>query len=90
MSDTTVLHQDRALFEEAKGMEDCNDLPIGARVMAPLGDVLYRGVVVEPPTKSLGESMVCVEFVPPVAMMKPFDSVTHTTCPASRLTRGWL
>jgi hypothetical protein len=72
-------------------MEDCIDLPIGARVMAPLGDLLYRGIVVEPPTnQSLGEGMVCVEFMPPMAMIKPFDSITHTTCPASRLTRGWL
>ncbi len=48
-------------------MNQTKGLPINAHVMAPLGDVLHRGVVVEPrPDHPQGEGMVCVELTPPV------------------------
>jgi len=59
--------------------------------MAPLGDVLYRGIIVEPRADHpLVKGIVCVQFTPPVKTMKPFESIDYITCPASRVTLGWF
>ena len=59
--------------------------------MAPLGDVLHGGIVAKPPGgHPLDEGMICVEFTPPVKTMKPYDSIDYITCPANRVTLGWL
>jgi hypothetical protein len=72
-------------------MDDIKDVPINTRVMAPLGDVLHRGIVAEPPADHLGgEGMVCVRFTPPVTTVKPYDSIDYITCPANRVTPGWF
>jgi hypothetical protein len=72
-------------------MEMANDLPIGVRVMAPVGDVLYSGVIAEPPPDHpQGEGTVCVKFAPPVKTAEPFASIDYITCPANRVTAGWL
>jgi uncharacterized membrane protein YfcA len=48
-------------------MEKADSLPLGTPIMAPLGDVLYRGVITEPrEDHATREGMVCVEFTPPV------------------------
>ena len=47
-------------------MNQTKCLPINAHVMAPLGDVLHRGVVAEPrPDHPRGEGMVCVRACAP-------------------------
>ena len=41
-------------------------IPLSTHVMAPLGDVLYRGIVVEPRGGvAPGQGMICVAFTPP-------------------------
>jgi hypothetical protein len=57
--------------------------------MAPLGDVLYRGIVVEPEEgNALGEGMVRVQFTPPIAI-EPSGTIDYITCPAIDVTMGW-
>jgi hypothetical protein len=66
------------------------ELTINARVMAPLGDVLHRGIIVELQADHPGgEGMICVAFTPPVKTITPFDSIDAVTCPASSVTLGW-
>jgi hypothetical protein len=70
---------------------DIKDLPVSTRVMAPLGDVLHRGIVAKPPgDHPLDEGMICVEFTPPVKTMKPYSSIDRVTCPATSVTLGWF
>jgi hypothetical protein len=72
-------------------MGNNNDLPKNTRVMAPLGDVLYRGIVADPRgDHPQDDGMICVEFTPPVKTEKPYDSINYITCPANRLTLGWF
>lgn len=72
-------------------MNDNETLTINARVMAPLGVVLYRGIAVEPRADNpVGEGMVCVKLTPPVTTAKPYDSIDYITRPADRVTLGWL
>jgi hypothetical protein len=72
-------------------MSKNSGLRINTRVMAPLGEVLHRGVIVEPPVgQPAGEGMVCVKFTPPVKTPGPFNSINYITCPASRVTIGWF
>jgi hypothetical protein len=72
-------------------MDDIKDILINTRVMAPLGDVLHRGIVVEPRADHpLGEGMICVEFTPPVTTTRPYNSIDFITCPASSVTLGWF
>jgi hypothetical protein len=68
-----------------------NALVVGTEVMAPIGDVLHRGVISEPPVgQTLGEDFVFVRFTPPMAAAAPFISIEFITCPASRVTLGWF
>nr|WP_294518168.1 hypothetical protein [uncultured Rhodopila sp.] len=72
-------------------MHDVKDLPKNTRVMAPLGDVLYPGIVVESPANEpLDEGMIRVEFTPPVKAEPPFGSIDAITCPVNRVTAGWF
>ena len=72
-------------------MEKANDLPVGVRVMAPVGDVLHRGVIAESPADHpQGKDMVCVKFTPPVKTAEPFTSIDYITCPVNRVTAGWF
>jgi hypothetical protein len=71
-------------------METPGTLPVDTEVMAPLGDVLYRGVVVEAENDHpLGDGMVCVKFVPPIAI-EPSGVISFITCPVSDVTPGWF
>ena len=70
-------------------MDNTKGLPINTRVMAPLGDVLHRGIVAEA-DHPLGEGMVCVEFTPRVKTVRPRGSIDYITCPASSVTIGWF
>jgi hypothetical protein len=65
------------------------DIPINAPVMAPLGDVVHPGVVVEPEGEPQ-PGMVRVKLTPPVITMEPFNSIDYITCPADRVTLGWF
>jgi hypothetical protein len=72
-------------------MHDIKDLPMNTRVMAPLGDVLHRGIVAAPRADHpLSEGMICVAFTLPVTTMKPYASIDYITCPANRVTPGWF
>jgi hypothetical protein len=72
-------------------MDDARNIPINTQVMAPLGDVLHRGVVVEAPgDQPLAEGMICIAFTPPVTTKEPYSSIEFITCPVSRLTLGWF
>ena len=72
-------------------MGDIKDLPVNTRVMAPLGDVLHRGVVVEPRgDHPQGKDTVCIKFTPPVEVEKPFNAIEYVTCPIDRITLGWF
>jgi hypothetical protein len=72
-------------------MDDARQIPINTRVMAPLGDVLHRGVVVQPRSdQPLAKGMVCIAFTPPVTTIAPYSSIDFVTCPASRVTLGWF
>jgi hypothetical protein len=63
---------------------------MNTQVMAPLGDVLYRGIVVEPDgAHSLGKGMVRIQFTPPIAI-EPSGTIDYITCPAKDVTRGWF
>ena len=64
--------------------------PIRTRVMAPLGDVLHRGIVVQPREEDLlSDSMVCVEFTPPIPI-EPAGNIIYITCPTKGVTFGWF
>jgi hypothetical protein len=65
------------------------DIPINTRVMAPLGDILHPGVVVEPDGEAQ-PGMVRVKLTPPVMAASPFRSFDFVTCPADRVTLGWF
>jgi hypothetical protein len=65
------------------------DIPTDTRVMAPMGDVLHRGIVVEPEGDAQ-PGMVRVKFMPPVKTMEPFNSIDYVTCPVDRVTLGWF
>ena len=66
-------------------------IPLDTHVMAPLGDVLCRGIVVAPRGGlAPGAGTICAEFTPPVKAEKPFDSIDYVVCPASRVTLGWF
>jgi hypothetical protein len=72
-------------------MEKANDLPVGVRVMAPVGDVLHRGVIADSPADhSQNEGWVCVKFTPSVKTAEPFTSIDYITCPVNRVTAGWF
>jgi hypothetical protein len=72
-------------------MDDIRALPRNTRVMAPLGDVLYRGIIADPGADCPGgEGVVFVEFTPPVKTMLPYNSIDYITCPADRVTLGWF
>jgi hypothetical protein len=72
-------------------MNDAGKIPPNRPVMAPLGDVLHRGVVVATPSdQSLAEGMIYIAFTPPVTTRAPYSSIDFITCPASRVTLGWL
>jgi hypothetical protein len=70
-------------------MDDGGKIPINTRVMAPLGDVLHRGIVVAP-QEPIAAGMICVAFTPPVTMEEPYSSIDFIICPANRLTFGWF
>jgi hypothetical protein len=71
-------------------VDGAKSLPINTRVMAPLGDVLHRGIVVNPTEdQSLGKGMIRVKFTPPVPI-EPSGSIDYMTCPASNVTLGWF
>jgi hypothetical protein len=72
-------------------MDDIKDLPVNTRIMAPLGDVLYRGIIAElPAAEPRKDAMICVKFTPPVKTMKPYDSIDYIICPIDRVTLGWF
>jgi hypothetical protein len=72
-------------------MSVVRELPMNTRVMAPLGDVLHRGIIAEPQADHpQDEGMICVEFTPPVKTVKPYGSIDYITCPADRVTPGWF
>ena len=72
-------------------MNHARKLPINTRVMAPLGDVLHRGIVVESRSdEPLAEGMICIAFTPSVTTIEPYSSIDFITCPLSRVTLGWL
>ena len=72
-------------------MDAARKIPINTQVMAPLGDVLHRGIVVEPPSdEPLAAGMICIAFTPPVTTIEPYSSIDFITCPVSRVTLGWL
>ena len=66
-------------------------IPLDTHVMAPLGDVLHRGIVVAQRSGlAPGAGMIRVEFAPPVQAEKQLDSIDCVVCPASRVTLGWF
>jgi hypothetical protein len=51
-------------------------------MMAPLGDVLHRGVVVDAPAdQTLAEGMIYMAFTPPVTKMAPDSSSEFHSLP---------
>jgi hypothetical protein len=64
-------------------------IAINMPVMAPVDDVLYRGIVVEPEGEPQ-PGIVRVKLTPPVATMKPYTSIDYVICPMDRVTLGWL
>jgi hypothetical protein len=66
------------------------DLTTNIRVMAPLGDQMHKGIIVEPPPDHpRREGTVCVEFTPPVNAVEPYDLITHITCEVDCVELGW-
>jgi hypothetical protein len=79
-----------AVAEETTRMQHAKEIPADTQVMAPLRDVLYRGVVVGPrEDHPRGNGMVCVKFTPPIAM-EPSGSINYITCPIGDITIGWF
>jgi hypothetical protein len=71
-------------------MADFTDLTTNIRVMAPLGDQMHRGIIVEPPADHpRREGMIYVEFTPPVKAMGSYTMVTHITCETDCIELGW-
>ena len=65
-------------------MHDIKGLPKNTRAMAPLGDVLYPGIVAEPQAEEpLGEGMIRVEFTRPVKAEPPSPGWLAATPPGS-------
>jgi hypothetical protein len=78
-------------IEARTSMAKPDTLAIDTRVMAPVGDVLHRGVIAKPrPGQSLDEGTVFVRFTPPVPAAEPFNAIDFVTCPVSRVTLGWF
>jgi hypothetical protein len=74
-----------------ESVRDLNDLSKNTRVIAPLGDVLYPGTVVEPlADQPLDEGMIRIELTPRVKTVPPCDSITFIFCPLDRVTVGWF
>jgi hypothetical protein len=72
-------------------MNDAGRIPIDTRVMAPLRDVLHRGLVVAPAAdQPLEDGMIYIAFTPPVTMVEPYSSIDFIICPISRVTLGWF
>jgi hypothetical protein len=66
------------------------DLTKDIRVMAPLGDQMHRGIVVEPPADHPWRTgMICVKFTPPVKATEADTVVTYVTCDVERVELGW-
>jgi hypothetical protein len=66
-------------------------LRIGTNVMAPIGYVLYPGIIAQPPDKyPLDKGMVCVRLTPPLQIEGPLTSVDFVTCPVHRVTLWWF
>jgi hypothetical protein len=66
------------------------NLTTNIRVMAPLGEGMHRGIIVEPPEDHPRRSgTICVKFTPPVKVGEPFTEVTHLTCEADCVELGW-
>jgi hypothetical protein len=87
----TALPGLRRRSTEAGLTANIEDLVIFARVMAPLGGAMHKGIIVEPQADHPErEGMICVEFTPPVKAVKPYDSVTHISCEASSVVVGWF
>jgi hypothetical protein len=67
-------------------MPNLAPLKIDAKVMAPIGDVLYPGVVARPPDgHPLDKGMVCVRLTPPLQVEGPLTSIDFVTCPVGRV-----
>jgi hypothetical protein len=47
-------------------------------------------VVETPADQPLAEGMIYIAFTPPVTTMAPYSSIDFISCPASRVTVGWL
>jgi hypothetical protein len=72
-------------------MDDIKNLPVNTRVMAPIGDVLYRGIIAVPRAdEPQRDGTICVKLAPPVNTMKPYDTIDYITCPTDRVTLGWF
>jgi hypothetical protein len=66
------------------------DLTRNIRVMAPLGDQMHRGIVVEPSDdRPRRNGMVCVKFSPPIEVTEAGTEVTHVTCEIDCVELGW-
>jgi len=66
------------------------DLTTNIRVMAPLGDQMHRGIIVERPADHpRPEGTICVKFTPPIRAAEPYTEVTHITCEADCVELGW-
>jgi hypothetical protein len=66
------------------------DLTKNIRVMAPVEDQMYRGIIVEPPeSHPRRNGMICVKFTPPVRAGEPYTEITHITCEADCVELGW-
>jgi hypothetical protein len=65
------------------------DLTKNLRVMAPLGNQMHRGVIVEPPEGHRRRNgTICGRSTPPVSTAEPYTEVTHITCEADRVELG--
>jgi hypothetical protein len=66
------------------------DLTKNTRVVAPLGDQMHRGIIVEPPDDHPQRNcMIGAKFTPPVRAGKPNTAVTHITFEADCVALGW-
>jgi hypothetical protein len=66
------------------------DLTKSIRVMAPLADRMYRGIIVEPPAGHVRRNgTICVKFTLPVKAGEPYTEIIHITCEADCVELGW-
>jgi hypothetical protein len=66
------------------------DLTTNIRVIAPLGDQMHRGIIVEPPEDHPRRNgTICVKFTPPVRAGEPYIEIIHITCEADGVELGW-